>query len=242
VAVMKGVRERGYLPAPEIIPQEEVLGVDQLPGQLLDDYRLSFRYSVGSEKNQHVIFAALALRYRQQGCTSEQLRTAVQDIPNEVWAAKARPPRQHEEVDQEHFVRETENEKRKFIAMLQNTEGAEDLYVDMLSAINYDALRKDLLYLHIGRPERKSPTARYASFVRDYVLESSPAGSPTFNALFRDMRKLMIHYPPSDLPKVATVWRYRHGDEFYPPDFLAEAEEANTRSAFIYSPLNPFEN
>jgi hypothetical protein len=78
---------------------------------------------------------------------------------------------------------------------------------------------------------------RFASFMREYVPKGSSTGSPTFNVTHQDMRRAILACPPASVSRLATRWRVRHsGEDFYPPDFLTEAEALGTGSLLGYYP------
>jgi hypothetical protein len=208
-----------------------------LPDQLAQDFRLSFRYS-GSESGQHILFYLMGLHYREAGQGTSELANGFAAIPEETWLKKARPPQEHQELKPGHLEREALNEHAKFETAALSGEGAE-VYGELLIAMSNHMIQKDLKQMVRGRPNRSSPKKQFASFTREYVLGESSTGSPTFNAIFRDMRQLMLVYPPEHIVYLATLWKVANSESFYPQSFLKDAGNTGTREFFTHEPLTP---
>lgn len=215
------------------------------PERLVKDFRLSFRFS-GSEFGQYALMYLLGIKYFQAGpVVQDAVSKSLALVTEQEWRAAAQPPREHLPLKDGHFEKESANEWHKFCTTVSPKRiagladevqtGKADHYGDMLSTSTQTMIKKDIWHITRGRPGRPSSQKRFASFIRQYVLHGQSTGSPTFNAIFDDMRDAILVNPPLDIVRLATAWKAKHrGDDFYPPKFMEQAEHFGTQASFTY--------
>jgi hypothetical protein len=232
-------------------PHLEYLRKEALEGKfrkrLLRDYRLSFQFSFGIEKVQRILHYLVGMQYFQAGpAVQEAADLSLSLITEQEWRRYARPPTKHSPESPEHIAREGKNEWNNF----KNTVSPYTIYgvvnemheerIDhygnlTLQLANY-MIFNDLKHLFgKGRPKREPTETKYASFLKNYILDGQPTGSPTYNAICNDTREAILTTPPIDIPYLATSWRGHHQrEDFYPTDFIADARQIGTHHVFTY--------
>lgn len=206
---------------------------------LIADFRLGYRYAMGSSAGQFILFYLVGIQYVKANL-QDTFENTLKTVPEEVWLRAARPPSIHPnesdpDAHNEHVQRQGRQQLDHLRTVATNLDlvmhdmrtGRIDHYTDLLNQMAHYLVRKDTKFISGGRPwlQAAPPERRHQSFVQEYVMNGRPTGSPTYDVIYSDIGRQMLSSPPSTLGILAETWRYKSNEaQFYPGAYLEAAD------------------
>lgn len=233
---------------PELDKSRERL---ELIGNLIRDFRNSYRFSQGNPTLQHLLFTLVRDHYAQASPEIvEQIPAALLAVSQNI--GRFVLPSRHRQIDSAKVTEDynkmfteftsyltepgyvSESEDARYYDRQANVMGSFPEEHEVRIVMLLDKLsQQDPQFLDRGGKNRLSGRtmggdsieARYESYLRTYVIEGKDTFSDAYNAIFADARKVLLAtHPDTGLEGLVDDWEAHHpGEAFYPESFLEEA-------------------